>query len=53
VKSLSHEEAAAHFGWLTMFAAADLSASSEITRYKLDWNPTGPSLISDLDLAKF
>ena len=53
VKSLSLEEAAAHFGWLTMFAAADLSASSEITRNKLDWNPTGPSLISDLDQAKF
>ena len=53
VKSLSSEEAAAHFGWLTMFAAADLSASSEITRNKLDWNPTGPSLISDLDQAKF
>ncbi len=45
VVSLSSEEAAAHFGWLTMFAAADLAASSEKTRRKLGWNPTGPSLI--------
>jgi nucleoside-diphosphate-sugar epimerase len=53
VKSLSPEEAAAHFGWMTMFASADLTASSEITRKKMGWNPTGPSLISDLDQAKF
>lgn len=53
VKSLSPEEAAAHFGWLLMFAGADLAASSEITRKKMGWNPTGPSLISDLDQAKF
>jgi len=53
VKSLSPEEAAVHFGWLTMFASADLAASSEITRKKMGWSPTGPSLISDLDQAKF
>ena len=53
VVSLSPEEAAAHFGWLTMFARSDLAASSEKTRKKLGWHPTGPSLISDLDQAKF
>jgi len=53
VVSLSPEEASAHFGWLTMFAGSDLAASSEKTRKKLGWNPTGPSLISDLDQAKF
>lgn len=53
VKSLSPEEAAAHFGWMNMFASADLAASSEKTRKKLGWNPTGPSLISDLDQAQF
>jgi len=53
VVSLSPEEAAVHFGWLTMFAGSDLAASSEKTRKKLGWNPTGPSLISDLDEAKF
>jgi len=53
VKSLSPEEAAVHFGWMTIFAAADLTASSEKTRKKMGWNPTGPSLISDLAQAKF
>jgi nucleoside-diphosphate-sugar epimerase len=49
VKSLSPEEAAVHFGWMTMFASADLAASSEITRTKMGWNPTGPGLIADLE----
>jgi len=53
VVSLLPEDAAAHFGWLTMFASSDLAASSEKTRKKLGWNPTGPGLISDLDQAKF
>lgn len=49
VVSLSPEEAAAHFGWMGMFADLDLSASSAITREKLGWNPTGPGLIADLE----
>jgi nucleoside-diphosphate-sugar epimerase len=48
VKSISPEEASAHFGWLGMFAGHDLRASSVITRKKLGWNPTGPGLIADL-----
>jgi nucleoside-diphosphate-sugar epimerase len=48
VKSLAPEEAAAHFGWLAMFAGHDLSASSKLTRERLGWNPTGPSLLADL-----
>ena len=53
VVSLSPEEAEAHFAWLTRFAGSDLAASSEKTRKKLGWHPTGPSLISDLNQAKF
>lgn len=49
VVSLSPEKAAAHFGWLSGFAGADLVASSEKTRRKLGWNPTGPGLLADLD----
>ena len=48
VVSLSPEEATAHFGWLAMFAGADLMASSEKTRKHLGWNPTGPGMLSDL-----
>ncbi|MDE1176669.1 MAG: SDR family oxidoreductase [Edaphobacter sp.] len=46
--SLTPEEAPAHFGWLAAFASFDLPASSVITRKRFDWNPTGPSLLTDL-----
>ncbi|NTA40188.1 SDR family oxidoreductase [Agrobacterium salinitolerans] len=46
--SLSKEHAEAHFGWFSMFAAADIAASSALTREKLAWLPTGPSLLDDL-----
>lgn len=49
VKSLSPEEAQAHFGWLAMFAGLDMPASSAETRKRLGWNPTGPGLIADLE----
>ena len=49
VVSLTAEEGAAHFGWLSMFAGLDMPASSAITRKKLNWTPSGPSLIADLD----
>lgn len=48
-KSISAEEAPAHFGWLAMFASLDLLASSAQTRRKLGWEPTGPGLIADLE----
>ncbi|HWK47004.1 MAG TPA: SDR family oxidoreductase [Stellaceae bacterium] len=49
VKSIAPEEAGAFFGWLGMFAGRDMPASSEKTRRKLGWNPTGPGLIADLE----
>ena len=47
-RSLAPEEAAAHFGWLALFAGLDLSASSAITRAKLGWSPSGPGMLEDL-----
>ncbi|WP_158816506.1 SDR family oxidoreductase [Methylocapsa sp. S129] len=49
VKSIAPEEAPAFFGWLAMFAGLDMPASSEQTRRKLGWRPTGPGLIADLE----
>lgn len=46
--SISPDEAADHFGWLGMFAGLDMPASSAKTRAELGWEPTGPSLLSDL-----
>lgn len=48
VRSLSPEEATAHFGWLAMFTSLDMLSSSAWTRERLKWQPTGPSLIADL-----
>ncbi|UPG94344.1 SDR family oxidoreductase [Luteibacter aegosomatissinici] len=48
VKSLTPDEAQAHFGWLGMFAGLDLSASSKLTRERLNWHPVGPLLLDDL-----
>jgi nucleoside-diphosphate-sugar epimerase len=49
VKSITPEEAPAFFGWLAMFASLDLPASSEQTRSKLGWQPTGPTMLADLE----
>jgi nucleoside-diphosphate-sugar epimerase len=38
-----------HFGWFAEFAGADMAASSERTRARLGWEPTGPDLLTDLD----
>jgi nucleoside-diphosphate-sugar epimerase len=53
VKSISPEEAPAHFGWLSMFAGFDAPASSTLTRKKLGWHPTGPGLIADLERMSY
>ena len=47
--SIKPEEAEAHFGWLARFAGHDMPASSALTQEKLNWKPTGPGLIADLD----
>ncbi|MBY9082224.1 SDR family oxidoreductase [Paenibacillus sp. HN-1] len=49
VASKSPEEAADHFGWLAHFVAADITASSTLTRDRLGWLPAQPGLIPDLD----
>ncbi len=49
VVSLSPQAAAEHFGWLSAFAGWDMPASSARTRRDLDWRPTGPGLIADLE----
>jgi nucleoside-diphosphate-sugar epimerase len=47
-ESLSAEQGQAHFGWMAMFVSFDLPASSQATRERLGWRPTGPSLLDDL-----
>ncbi|MFZ0593406.1 MAG: SDR family oxidoreductase [Bryobacteraceae bacterium] len=53
VVAMSRDEAAAHFGWLAMFAGLDLPASSAQTQERLHWRPTGPGLIADLEQMRW
>jgi nucleoside-diphosphate-sugar epimerase len=53
VISIKPEESEAQFGWLSMFAGQDMPSSSVITREKLNWKPTGPGLIADLDAMDY
>jgi hypothetical protein len=50
---MTPEQAAGHFGWLAHFVGLDLAASSAQTRKHLGWNPTGPSLITDLENMRY
>jgi nucleoside-diphosphate-sugar epimerase len=49
VVSKSEDEAADHFGWFKGFAGMDIPASSERTRERLNWQPTHPDLLTDID----
>ncbi|HUC04162.1 MAG TPA: SDR family oxidoreductase [Acidimicrobiales bacterium] len=52
-KSITPEEALGHFGPLGVFAALDMAASSAVTRELMGWDPTGPSLLEDLELGHY
>ncbi|MEV6946893.1 SDR family oxidoreductase [Streptomyces sp. NPDC051172] len=49
VRSITAEEAPAHFGWLAHVVGLDVPASNTLTRKWLGWEPTGPGLIEDLE----
>lgn len=53
VVSQTGEEAAGHFGFLAPFAAANLAASSALTRELLGWRPTQSGLIPDLEQGHY
>ncbi|GAB2451650.1 hypothetical protein HD599_002461 [Conyzicola lurida] len=46
--SVAPDAAADHFGWIGMFFGLPMAASSTITRHKLGWTPTGPTLLEDI-----
>ncbi|MFF4355830.1 SDR family oxidoreductase [Streptomyces sp. NPDC001604] len=49
VRSITAEEAPAHFGWPAHVVGLDVPASNALTRKWLGWEPTGPGLIEDLE----
>jgi nucleoside-diphosphate-sugar epimerase len=48
VVALAPEEVPGNFGWLGMFVGLDMPASSDWTRARLGWQPSGPGLLADL-----
>jgi nucleoside-diphosphate-sugar epimerase len=52
-QSIDPTHAPAHFGFLAMFFALDLPASSELTRATYDWHPTHPGLLDDVNAGYY
>jgi hypothetical protein len=53
VNSIAPEEAPEYFGWMAHLAAIDLAASGVLTQHELNWKPTGPHLIADLEAMDY
>jgi len=53
VVSISGEQAADHFGFLSVFASLDNPTSNTLTQKELDWHPERPGLIEDLDSGHY
>ncbi|MCZ4125466.1 3-beta hydroxysteroid dehydrogenase, partial [Streptomyces sp. H39-S7] len=43
----------AHFGFVGSFFASTMTASNNATRQLLSWEPTGPSLLADIDAGAY
>lgn len=53
VVAMTSEQAADHFGWFAMFAEMNLPATNHRTRALLNWEPTQPELLSDMEHAGY
>jgi len=53
VRSITREEADAHFGWLSFAASTDNPTSSALTKERLGWQPVYPALIADLEQGHY
>ena len=53
VKSISPEQAGAHFGWLTWPLGIDNPTSSEKTQKELGWTPTNVGILEDMEKGTY
>ena len=53
VTSVAPEDAIEHFGFIGAFFGMDMSASSARTRARFGWEPTGPTLIEDIEAGAY
>jgi nucleoside-diphosphate-sugar epimerase len=51
--AISPEEAGSRFGFIGQFIGLDMPASSAITRELLEWEPTGPTLVEDIQAGAY
>jgi nucleoside-diphosphate-sugar epimerase len=49
VVSVTPEAAAEHFGWFSHMAAVDCPTSSQWTQQQLNWQPSHPALLADIE----
>jgi nucleoside-diphosphate-sugar epimerase len=50
---ISPDEAGERFGFLARFVGLDMAASSTATRKLLGWEPTGPTLVQDIETGAY
>ncbi|WAZ26739.1 SDR family oxidoreductase [Streptomyces cinnabarinus] len=53
VTSVAPEDAGSHFGFVGRFFASAMTASSKTTQQLLSWEPSGPTLIEDIDAGAY
>jgi nucleoside-diphosphate-sugar epimerase len=53
IRPIPDEDIEKHFGWLSMAVRNDFYASSTITQKLIDWKPTYPGLLDDIDHGHF
>jgi len=53
VVSVDPQDVGAHFGFVGSFFARTMTASSDVTRKLLSWEPTGPALLADIDAGAY
>lgn len=51
--SMTPEDAVEHFGFLGLLAALDSPVSASITRGLPGWDPSGPTLLEDLEQGHY
>ncbi|MFD6288657.1 SDR family oxidoreductase [Streptomyces sp. NPDC060205] len=53
VASVAPGDAGPHFGFVGRFFASTMTASSDVSRRLLSWEPTGPTLLADIDAGAY
>ena len=53
VRSVDPDDAQAAFGWISMFWGMDMQSVSADTQRLLEWTPTGPTLLEDLEAGAY